>query len=249
MKVLAIILALMLTTLAFAEAAEEETTPEAVGEETAPQAAEEGLIPADALWGCSREEVAEALPAELQEIAIGKSIVLHREDLSLGDYGLDTYYVFTFRNWRADGFTFNGLNKVVYILRDYDPQRLEEDRQGLIDAMAEQLGDPEEETEATATWDLDRCKVQVGLANFQKYNGRNGLTPGIVVTAIPELIERLETPVPQVTPKYTYVAPTPEPVVETTSSSSSSSDGDYIRDYVDDDEVYDEIESDTEEAP
>ena len=171
------------------------------------------IIPDVTQWGISRDDFANGISGELTACEINKKKALKQTGLTVDEYPMEAYYVFGEKMWDSNGWTYSGLNKIVYVLSDaeqYSSNDLQNCRETLSANMAEKIGEPDETSKAVTTWNKGSYKIEIGKGKFEKYTGSKKTNVAIVFTAID--IPK-PSPTPTATPKPTPT-PTPAPVIK-----------------------------------
>lgn len=180
------------------------------------------LVPETALWGSSEDALKAAVQMPWMEERIDRVKCLKVNQVMVNDYPMDGFYLFGENMWDAEGKSYMGLSRVVYVLsgqRKYAPEELKAIYQMLADDMKASLGQPESATGAVTTWQTGACQIQIGSGKFAKYSGSKDLTVGIIISGqnIPKpTLKAVVTPrpTPKPTPKPT---PTPKPKAKSSS--------------------------------
>lgn len=164
------------------------------------------IIPDKTIWGISRKELTQNSDSDFKTIEIGKTKVLQQSNIIVENTPLDAYFVFGFPTWKADGYTYNGLSKIVYLLSyegKQNPYNLDEKYSLFVDSLKPYLGEPNSVSKAVTVWNKPNYKIEIGKGNFKKYSGSKIKNVAIVFTG--ENIPKPVTPPPTVqpTPKYT----------------------------------------------
>lgn len=95
---------------------------------------------------------------------------------TISEYNMDVYYIF--------GKNEGGLFKVAYILSDesLSKEAKTECRRILSEDIRERFGDPDTDTKAVTTWNLNEMKIEIGTGRFKKYKGTDTFSVGVFFT-------------------------------------------------------------------
>ena len=137
------------------------------------------IIPKDDVWGTSLENFKKESAVQYETCQIGKKQGLRATGIDIDSYPMDAYFVFEKK----------GLSKIVYLLSDtgkHSSKELQNCYDALVDDMKSVLDVPDTQTDAVATWEMDKYSLQIGKGKFKNYSGSDNSSVGIVFKYIGE---------------------------------------------------------------